>query len=175
MAKRICPKCRKIYSENKTVCSECGTRLADIEYDFELALSMIKEPVLLTSNLKVDTDYLKKSLKKRNIPYFSEQLQQPLPTGNIRENTIRIVTVTNYYVDQCNWESASQALEEAVAESREAANAQSEEREESMKPGAEHPVSRFTKDPTYRMNVFIIGSVLLFAALGILLGIISSP
>lgn len=84
MAKRICPRCRRVYLEDRTVCSECGTRLADIEYDFELALSMIGDPALLSDNWKVDTEYLEMSLKKRNIPYFSEQLQQPVPTGNIR-------------------------------------------------------------------------------------------
>lgn len=171
MAKRICPRCRRVYLEDRTVCSECGTRLADIEYDFELALSMIGDPVLLSDNWKADTEYLEMSLKKRNIPYFSEQLQQPVPTGNIRERTVEIVAVTNYYVDQSNWEPASEALKEALEETRKDAAAQSEEL---MKRVPEKSERQFSKEPIFRMNIFIIGSVLLFTVLGILLGIISS-
>lgn len=116
--RRICPRCRKRYSQEDIVCTECGERLADVSLDFEASVSMVREPVLLACNWDVETMYLEDALRQRNIPYYVEECMKPVPTGNIKEDTIDIVPFTNYYVDRRNMMGAADALKQAKEETR---------------------------------------------------------
>lgn len=186
MAKRICPGCRKIYPQDVIVCPECKKRLADIEYDFEMALSMMKEPVLLTGSPEIETVYLEEGLRRRNIPFFVEEMQNAVPTDNYRENTIDIIPVTNYYVDRSSLEEALAVLNEAAEESEkdraepvifldmpeEEDEAGGEEDEADRSSGGFRKV--FTEmAPSMRFNVLVIGLVAFFAFLGLFLALIS--
>lgn len=186
MAKRICPKCRKIYPQDIIVCPECKKRLADIEYDFELALSLMKEPVLLTGTRKAEAVYLEEGLRRKNIPFFVEEMQNAVPTGRYRENTIKIVPVTNYYVDKSSLEEALTVLEEAAEKSEkdraepvifpdmpeeEAAG----EEENTTGEGSGGFRTFFSEmGPSMRFNVLVLGLIAFFAFLGLFLGLMSS-
>lgn len=186
MAKRICPGCRKIYPQDVIVCPECKKRLADIEYDFEIALSMMKDPVLLTGGPEIEAVYLEEGLRRRNIPFFVEEMQNAVPTAHYRGNTIDIVPVTNYYVDRSSLEEALAVLNEAEEEAEkdraepvifpdmpEEEDEEGWEEEETDKSGGFRKV--FTEmDSSRRFNVLVIGLVAFFAFLGLFLALISA-
>lgn len=177
MAKRICPGCRKIYPQDTSVCPQCKKRLADIEYDFELALSMIKEPVLLTGSTDTELQalYLEEGLRRKNIPFYVEEMKTAVPTGNYREHTVDIIPVTNYYVDKSSLDEALAVLKKAEVEA-EIDNAQPviylDMPEEDGKD-EEDDVIPDGSGGAFRFNVLIIGLVAGFAVLGLFLALIS--
>lgn len=188
MAKRICPGCRTIYPQDTNVCPKCKIRLADIEYDFELALSMIKEPVLLTGSTDTELQvlYLEEGLRRKNIPFYVEEMKTAVPTGNYRTNTVDIIPVTNYYVDKSSLEEALAVLKEAEEEA-EKDNAQpviyldmpeeEEDGEDDAMPDASGGAFRKVfagMEPSTRFNVLVLGLVAGFALLGLFLALISS-
>lgn len=191
MAKRICPGCRKIYPQDTSVCPQCKKRLADIEYDFELALSMIKEPVLLTGSTDTELQalYLEEGLRRKNIPFYVEEMKTAVPTGNYREHTVDIIPVTNYYVDKSSLDEALAVLKKAEVEA-EIDNAQPviyldmPEEDGEVEEDGEYDVipdgsgGAFRRvfcgmEPSARFNVLIIGLVAGFAVLGLFLALIS--
>lgn len=116
--KRICPRCRKLYPKDVDVCAECGEVLADISEEFEMVLAMMKEPVLLANGWDVDLEYLRQALRKRAVPFYTEECMRPVPTDSVKSGGVKIVPTVNLYVDQREWEEALEALSWAMEETR---------------------------------------------------------
>lgn len=112
------PPMQKTYPQDVLTCKSCKVVLVEISEDFELALSMIKEPVLLANDWDVDLEYLEEGLKQKAIPYYTEDCQKPVPTGDDKNGTMDIVPATNLYIDRRDWESGSEALLWAKEETR---------------------------------------------------------
>ncbi|MBP3459905.1 MAG: hypothetical protein J6K58_11915 [Lachnospiraceae bacterium] len=113
---RMCPKCSKKYSGDVSICEKCGEVLIEVSKDFELARSIIREPVLLGSDEEVDMIYVKEALDQRRIPYFTEETHKAVPTGSSKMGSMNILTITNIYVNKSDLEEADRAFAQAKEE-----------------------------------------------------------
>ena len=86
-------------------------RLADIEYDFELALSMIKETGSSDRQRRTELQalYLEEGLEAEKYPSMWEEGKQRCQL-EITGNTVDIIPVTNYYVDKSSLDEALAVL-----------------------------------------------------------------
>jgi hypothetical protein len=112
MEKRICPSCKKQYYENESICPQCHVLLADVDPEFEIVLSAIPEPVILTDGYEVKYEYLMEALEKRRISYYIEDGKQLEYSGK----KVRPFSCNVVYVDKSRFTEAFEALEEAKEE-----------------------------------------------------------
>ncbi len=116
MEKRICPSCKKRYYQNEEICPQCHILLADVDPEFEIVLSTIPEPVVLTDGYEVESIYLMDTLEKRKISYYIEKGTQ-LEYSNSGKR-VRPTPCELFYVDKSRFSEALEALEEAKEEQR---------------------------------------------------------
>lgn len=113
---RMCPKCNTKYSNDVTICEKCKEVLIEVSEDFELARSVIREPILLGNDEEVDMVYVKEALDQRRIPYFTEEVSRAVPKGSAKMGTMNIFTMTNIYVNKSDFEEACRAFVQAKEE-----------------------------------------------------------
>lgn len=155
----ICPKCKCVYQEGVTECSDCHVPLVEMPREEEPQLYAMRPVKLIGVQSQLESDLLMEMLKAENIP----SIRKLEGSGSYLNITMGFSAFgADIYVDEDDYERAKELLEvwEApggLTDTGEHSDAAPNEKDELLSKQA---------DPRYRLAILIVRIFLILMLIG---------